>query len=98
MTTRPQRNSPSATQDNLNSVAYLIIGEYSFVGQNLFGWIDSRCRQTSGKADEPFGGFSIILFGDIAQLPPVGDKPLYHSVPKSEKKLRDSLCIMNFVR
>ena len=78
------------------NVAYLIIDEYSFVGQNLFGWIDSRCRQASGKADEPFGGFSIIFFGDIAQLPPVGDKPLYHSVPKSEKQIKGLLMYHEF--
>ena len=80
-------------QGNLNSVNYLIIDEYSFVGQSLFGWIDSPCRQATGKAEQLFRGFSIILFGDIAQLPPVGDtyKPLYHSIPKSEKQIKGFL-------
>ena len=45
----------------------------------LFGWIDKRCRQATGKTDEVFGGISIILVGDPGQLPPVADKPLYHS-------------------
>ena len=31
----------SQLQDNLANVNYLIIDEYSFVGQSLFGWIDS---------------------------------------------------------
>ena len=35
-------------------------------------------RQTTGKKVDPFGGKSIILIGDPAQLPPVSDKPLYH--------------------
>lgn len=83
-------------QDNLTSASYLIIDEYSFVGQNLFGWIDSRCRQATGKADEPFGGFSIILFGDIAELPPVGDKPPYHSSPKAEKQIKGLLMYHEF--
>ena len=39
--------------------------------------------QATGKNDQLFGGISIILIGDPAQLPPVGDKPLYHSVPSS---------------
>lgn len=52
----------SQLRDNLANVNYLIIDEYSFVGQSLFGWIDSRCRQATGKCDEPFGGLSIILF------------------------------------
>ena len=74
----------------------MIIDEYSFVGQSLFGWIDSRCRQATGNCDEPFGGLSIILFGDIAQLPPVGDKPLYHSTPKSEKQIDGLLMYQQF--
>jgi len=69
---------------NLENVDYLIIDEYSFVGQSLLGWIDSRCRQATGKAGKVFGGLSVILVGDIAQLPPVGDKPLHHSMPKTD--------------
>ena len=53
------------------------------LGQTLFGWIDKRCRQATDKTDEVFGGISIILVGDPGQLPPVADKPLYHSKPSS---------------
>ena len=74
----------SQLQDNLANV------------KSLFGWIDSRCRQVTGKCDEPFGGLSIILFGDIAQLSPVGDKPLYHSTPKSEKQIDGLLMYQQF--
>ena len=28
------------------------------------------------------------MVGDIAQLPPVGDKPLYHSMPKTDKQIQ----------
>ena len=63
-------------QSNLESVKYLIIDEYSFVGQGLFSWIDSRCKQAISKTNILFGGNSVLLFGDIAQLPPVGDKVL----------------------
>ena len=66
-------------QEKLAGIRYIIIDEYSVVGQNLFGWIDKRCRQGTGFTDKPFGGISIILVGDIAQLPPVGDKVLYHT-------------------
>ena len=31
-------------QNDLENVQYLIIDEYSFVGQSLLGWIDNRCR------------------------------------------------------
>lgn len=38
-------------QSNLENVKYLIIDEYSFVAQGLFGWIDSRCRQATGRSN-----------------------------------------------
>ena len=70
-------------QNNLKAINYIIIDEYSMLGQTMLGWIDRRCRQATGISDEVFGGLSIILFGDPAQLPPVADKPLYHSKPTS---------------
>ena len=71
-------------QEKLNGVKYIIIDEFSVIGLNLLGWIDKRCRQGTGDSDIPFGGISIILVGDIAQLPPVGDLVLYHKKPKGE--------------
>ena len=70
-------------QNKLKSIKYIIIDEYSMLGQTSFGWTDKRCRQATGLRDELFGGLSIILFGDPVQLPPVGDKPLYHSMPQN---------------
>ena len=71
-------------QKRLSGIQYIVIDEYSVVGQKLLGWIDRRCRQATTKNDEPFGGISIILVGDIAQLPPVGDKVLYYKRPDGE--------------
>lgn len=51
--------------------------------QKMFAWVDRRCRQATGLNDQPFGGKSIILVGDPSQLPPVADKPPYHSNPSS---------------
>ena len=53
------------------------------LGQKTLGCIDKRCRQSSGVKEHLFGGKSIILIGDPAQLPPVGDKPLYHAKPSN---------------
>ena len=83
-------------QNDLQNIEYLIIDEYSFVGQSMFGWIDSRCRQATGAINKPFGGLSVILVGDIAQLPPVLDKPLYHSLPQTDKQLQGSLMYKQF--
>ena len=68
-------------QDGLRDVKYILIDEYSILGQTLLGWIDKSCRQATGLHDEIFGGKSIILVGDPAQLPPVTDKPSYHTKP-----------------
>ena len=71
-------------QTNLDNKEYLLIDEFSMLGQSMMGWIDRRCRQASGFKDTILGGKSVILVGDPAQLPPVGDKCLYHSHPSSD--------------
>ena len=76
-------NSVIRLQENLKDIKYILIDEYSMLGQTTFGWVDRRCRQATGISDELFGGKSIILLGDPGQLPPVGDKPLYHAKPSS---------------
>ena len=43
-----------------------------------------------------FGGISIILVGDIAQLPHVGDKPIFHSMPKTDKQVQGLLMYHQF--
>ena len=68
-------------QNNLKDIKYILIDEYSMLGQKTLGWIDKRCRQATGLTNDLFGSKSIILVGDPAQLPPVADKPLYHSNP-----------------
>ncbi|CAB3978459.1 ATP-dependent DNA helicase PIF1 [Paramuricea clavata] len=70
-----------AGTESLHSIDYIIIDEYSMLGQVTFGWIDRRLKQSSGLQDKLLGDKSVILCGDPAQLPPVADKPLYHAIP-----------------
>ena len=65
-------------QERLQNVSYFIIDEKSMVGRRMLGLIDMRLRQAfPEKNNEPFGGRSIIMFGDFGQLPPVLDFPMY---------------------
>ena len=52
--------------------------------EHFDGFNDKRCRQSSGAKENLFGGKSIILIGDPAQLPPVSDKPLFHAKPSNQ--------------
>lgn len=54
------------------------------LGQCMFTWVDKCLRQATGQLDKPFGNLSVILIGDFAQLPPVGDMPLYSPTPLSD--------------
>ena len=56
---------------------YLITDEMSMLGQRTLAWVDKRLRQATGKLHEPLGGILVIILGDFAQLPPVGDRPVY---------------------
>ena len=60
----------------LTMIEYIIIDEYSMLGQVTFGWIDKRCKRATGYNDKVFGGKSLISTGDPGQLPLVADKPL----------------------
>ena len=71
-----QGSSLQQLQMKLNDKHYLLIDEMPILGQATFAWVDKCLRQATGKQDKPLGGMSVIMFGDFAQLPPVGDKPL----------------------
>lgn len=81
-------------QHDLNGVRYLIIDEFSVIGQKMFAWINRRCKQATSCTTVPFGGISIILVGDIAQLPPITDQVLYLTPnPKVTWQLKDTAYI-----
>ena len=63
-----------------NGVKYLIIDERSCVGHRMLYQIDARLRQViPGGQNHPFGGLSVLMLGDDAQLPPVNDRCMYTS-------------------
>ena len=66
---RGKKNGPlkasalAKLQSDLIGVKYLIIDEFSVIGQNMFGWINRRCKAATGCTTVPFGGISVILVG-----------------------------------
>ncbi|XP_059073340.1 uncharacterized protein LOC131874117 [Cryptomeria japonica] len=67
-------------QEELSYVKYILIDEMSFIGEKLLESIDSHLRQAFPQnSDLTFAGVSIILVGDLGQLPLVKDKPTYES-------------------
>ena len=58
-------------------VRVIIIDEVSMIGAELLSQIDQRLKQISGNYNDYFGGYDIILIGDLHQLPPVRATPIY---------------------
>ena len=56
----------------LAEMRVLMIDEISFVGSNFLHCIDERLRAIR-QIDKPFGGLTVLCFGDILQLEPVRD-------------------------
>ena len=77
-------------QQKFEDVELIVIDEKSMIGQYMLYMIEERLRQAKpARAHLPFGGVSIILMGDFAQLAPVMDPPLFmepdgkiHQTPK----------------
>ena len=73
-------DSVDRLQQELQDVRLLIIDEKSMMGLGMLRKIDVRLKEARpNRGDEPFGGMSIMLAGDLNQLPPIGDTPLYQS-------------------
>ncbi|XP_059074789.1 uncharacterized protein LOC131874875 [Cryptomeria japonica] len=75
-----QGQTLASFQESMYFIRYIIIDEMSFIGPKLIQHIDIRLREAFATHNQlPFGGHSIILFGDLGQLPPVKDIPMYTS-------------------
>ena len=65
----------------LSRLMFVIIDEVSMVGSNMLLEIHKRLQQIKGVSDDKvFGGVSILAVGDLYQLPPVGQTPLFSAV------------------
>ena len=65
-------------QEKCSMLKYILVDELSMIGCHLIRAVDFRLRQAfPTKADEFFGGCSIVMFGDFGQLSPVGDASMF---------------------
>jgi hypothetical protein len=64
-------------QELLRHLKILVIDEKSFIGCYYIHTLNSRLKQIFPTSGREFGGISIVLMGDFAQLAPVMDRALY---------------------
>ncbi|XP_034254728.1 uncharacterized protein LOC117653267 [Thrips palmi] len=79
--------------EKMENVYFLVCDEYSMVGAAMLRYMDLRCRQGKGS-DEPFGGLYVYLLGDIRQLPPVIDTPLYR-IPERDSYAEQGILLLH---
>lgn len=85
-------------QSNLKSLKVVFIDEISMVGRKMFNYINLRLQEILGSL-KPFGGVSVIAFGDLYQLKPVMDQWIFKSNISSESQdiLAPNLWVENFL-
>ena len=52
----------------LQNLKFVIIDEYSFIPPDMLYQLDLRLKEVKQRTNEPFGGVSVIVLGDILQL------------------------------
>jgi hypothetical protein len=73
-----QAQTLAVFQEEMKHIRYVLIDEMSFIGTKLFMHIEILLREAFLENNNfPFSHCFIILVGDLAQLPPVMDTPLY---------------------
>ena len=55
----------------------------------LLHQINLRCQQAKNCYDKPFGGMTILIVGNPAQLPPVASKTLWYQYDKQRLSNRE---------
>ena len=68
------------------------------IAQRMLGLIDVMLKQAYPESmNEPFGGRSIIMFGDFGQIPSVLDIPMYaNDEPKDKASEKGSAAYKQF--
>ena len=67
----------------LQNLRVIIIDKISLVKSDMLYQLDLRLKEIKQRSDVPFGGVSVLLFGDILQLRPVKANYIFEE-PRSE--------------
>ena len=76
----------SNLQSKFKCLKILFIDEISMVGKNMFNSINLRLQEIL-DCTKPFGGVSVISFGDLYQLKPVFDQWIFASNNSSTESI-----------
>lgn len=77
-------------QTKLHELQILIIDAVSMVGSDLFCTLDCRLREVKG-VNVLFGGVTVLAFGDLFQLAPVGQRFVFQEVTDEYSRLAGSI-------
>jgi hypothetical protein len=67
-------------KEAFKNAVFLLLDEVSMVNPIMLAHINTRLQQIMDKPSVPFGGLSIIAFGDFFQLPPTSGQSLHTSM------------------
>ena len=67
------------------NVRIVFVDECSMIGSGLLGQINSHLQQILCDYKRPFAGMDMVFTGDLRQLPPVCQTPIY-------KRSRQNFC------
>ena len=85
---RLDHDSLNTLRTHIGHVKLWLIDEISMVGHRLFSFIDQRLQEVN-NTNQPFGGASVITFGDFFQLAPVMDGFIFHDFSCTTSTVED---------
>jgi len=89
---RLDHESLNTLRSQIGHIKVWFIDEISMVGHKLFSFNDQRLQEVH-NTNIPFGGTSVVVFGDLFQLPPVLDGFIFQDF-SMRKSNTDEYCVL----
>ena len=86
----------SELQMKHEGVEYIILDEMSMMGASGLARLNARLKEIRPSSDEEFGGISVVMVGDLGQLPPVKDTLMWKKKNTERTRLMGSMRIAFF--